>query len=54
MNDIRGGHLIEIIHFDEMISPAIEDEPILGGDRLIFAGQIDEILESLSSTSFIH
>ena len=45
LSDIRGGHLIEIIHFDEMISPAIDDEPIMGGDRLIFAGQIDEILD---------
>ena len=54
LNDIRGGHLIEIIHFDEMISPAIEDEPILGGDRLIFAGQIDEILDLKRSHGFVN
>ena len=45
LNEIRGGSLIEIIHFDEMISPAIYDEYIMGGDRLVFSGQIDEILE---------
>ena len=45
LSEVRGGRLIEIIHFDEMVSPAIDDEPILGGDRLVFAGQIDEILD---------
>ena len=45
LDEIRGGSLIEIIHFDEMISPANHDEFIMGGDRLVFAGQIDEILE---------
>jgi len=41
---VNGGRIIEIIHFDEVISPA-ENEPIMGGDRLIFAGRIEEILE---------
>ncbi len=54
LTDIRGGHLIEIIHFDEMIAPAIEDELILGGDRLIFAGQIDEILDLKESHGFVN
>jgi len=54
LNDIRGGHLIEIIHFDEMITPAIDTEPILGGDRLIFAGQIDEILDLKRSHGFVN
>ena len=54
LDKIRGGHLIEIIHFDEMITPAIEDEPILGGDRLIFAGQIDEILDLKRSHGFVN
>jgi len=54
LSDIHGGHLIEIIHFDEMIAPAIDDEPILGGDRLIFAGQIDEILNLKKSHDFVN
>lgn len=45
LKDIPGGRLIEIIHFDEVISPVPDNEPIMGGDRLIFAGQIDELLE---------
>lgn len=45
LNEIPGGSLIEIIHFDDVISPVPDDEPIMGGDRLVFAGQIDEILD---------
>lgn len=45
LKDIPGGRLIEIIHFDEVISPVPDNEPIMGGDRLIYAGQIDEILD---------
>lgn len=42
--DVRGGSLIEVIHFDkEVISPVPDDEVLMGGDRLIYAGQIDEI-----------
>ena len=52
--EVPGGSLIEIVHFDEMISPAIPDEVIMGGDRLIFAGQIDEILEVKSTHGFVN
>ena len=53
--DIHGGRLIEIIHFDkEVISPVPDDEPIMGGDRLVFAGQIDEILDLKKSHGFVN
>ena len=45
LSHVRGGQLIELIHFDDFISPASDDEPLLGGDRLVYAGQINEILE---------
>lgn len=46
LRDVHGGSLIEIVRFDkEIITPVPHDEFILGGDRLIFAGQINEILE---------
>ena len=45
LDNVQGGKLIEIIHFDEMVSPSTPDEIIMGGDRLIYAGQIDEILD---------
>lgn len=44
--NVKGGSLLEIVRFDkEIISPVPKDEWILGGDRLIYAGQINEILE---------
>lgn len=52
--EIHGGRLIEIIHFDEIISPVPEQEPIMGGDRLVFAGQIDEILDLKESHGFVN
>ena len=52
--EIRGGRLIEIIHFDEIVSPVPDNEPIMGGDRLVFAGQIDEILDLKKSHGFVN
>lgn len=44
--NVKGGSLVEIVRFDkEIISPVPRDEWVLGGDRLIYAGQINEILE---------
>ena len=54
LKDIHGGRLIEIIHFDDVISPVPDDEPIMGGDRLVFAGQIDEILDIKKSHGFVN
>ena len=54
LKDIRGGRLIEIIHYDEVISPVPDDEPIMGGDRLVFAGQIDELLDLKHSHGFVN
>ena len=54
LNEVRGGRLIEIIHFDEVISPVSDQEPIMGGDRLVFAGQIDEILDLKKSHGFVN
>jgi len=46
LDNIEGGHLIEIIRFDkEVISPVTDDEFILGGDRLVFSGDIDHIAD---------
>ena len=54
LTEVRGGRLIELIHFDEIISPIPDKEPIMGGDRLIFAGQIDEILDLKKSHGFVN
>jgi len=47
---VNGGSLIGMYHFDNESSSLNEDEPIMGGDRLIYAGQIDCL--SINSTSF--
>ena len=53
LKDIRGGRLIEVMHFDEIISPVPDEEPLMGGDRLVFAGQIDELLDLKGSYGFV-
>ena len=53
LNNVRGGNLIEIVHFDEFNSPADGDEIVMGGDRLIYSGQIDEILELKNSHGLV-
>lgn len=50
---VKGGSLIEIYHFDNVPSPVREDEYILGGDHLVYSGQIDEILELKNSHGLV-
>ena len=54
LTEVSGGKLIELIHFDEVLSPVPDKEPIMGGDRLIFAGQIDEILTIRKTHGFVN
>lgn len=42
---VKGGNLIDIHHYDREPSLLSEDEYVIGGDRLLYTGQIDEILE---------
>ena len=46
LNSVQGGSLIELRHFDDerILSPVPDDEPLMGGDRLIYAGQISDLL----------
>ncbi len=56
LTDVHGGTLIEIKHYDDrkIVSPVSEDEILMGGDHLVFAGQIDELLELKKSHDFIN
>lgn len=47
LNNVRGGSLVELRHFDDekIMSPVPNEEPLMGGDRLVYAGQIEELLE---------
>jgi di/tricarboxylate transporter len=42
---VKGGNLIDIHHYDREPTLLSEDEYVMGGDRLLYTGQIDEILE---------
>lgn len=43
--NIKGGQLTEIIRFDrDVICPVADDEFIFGGDRLVFTGNIEDLL----------
>lgn len=54
LRNVRGGSLIEIVRFDkEVISPVPADEYIFGGDRLIYSGQINEIIELKNSHGLV-
>ena len=50
---VKGGSLIEVYHFDDVPLPVTEDEYIMGGDHLVYAGQIDEILELKNSHGLV-
>ena len=56
LTNVRGGSLIEMKHFDDrdLVSPVPEDELLMGGDRLVFAGQIDEILDLKKSHGLVN
>ena len=42
---VKVGSLIEMHHFDDTPLPITEDEPLMGGDHLVYAGQIDDLIE---------
>ena len=55
LDNVRGGSLIELVRFDkEVLSPVPSDEFLLGGDRLVYAGQIDEILDLKKSHGLVN
>ncbi len=53
--DIHGGTLLEIKHYDDrkIVTPVPADEMLMGGDHLVFAGQIDEMLDMKQSHGFV-
>ena len=42
---VNGGSLIKMYRYDNAQVTATEDEPIMGGDHLVYAGQIDELID---------
>lgn len=55
LHKIDGGHIIEIIRLDkEIITTVSNDEFIFGGDRLIFAGNIEKLTGLKESHDLVH
>ena len=55
LDEVKGGNLIEIVRFDhEVITPVPADEFIFGGDRLVYSGQINDILELKNSHGLVN
>ena len=53
--NIKGGHIIEIIRMDkEVITAVDDDEFIFGGDRLIFSGNVEKMLEIRDSYQLVN
>jgi len=50
---VKGGSLIKICHFDDIPAPVTEDEYLMGGDHLVYAGQIEEIYEMAVSHQLV-
>ena len=50
---VIGGSLIEMHHFDDTPLPIMEDEPIMGGDHLVYAGRIDELIDIATSHKLV-
>ena len=50
---VKGGSLIELYHYDDVPTPISEDEAIMGGDHMVYAGQIDELLEMAKSHQLV-
>ena len=56
LNTVHGGSLVELRRFDDetVMSPVPDDEPLMGGDRLVYAGQIGELLDLEQSHGLVN
>ena len=50
---VNGGSLIKMYRYDNAQVAATEDEPIMGGDHLVYAGQIDELIDMAYSHKLV-
>jgi di/tricarboxylate transporter len=47
--NVKGGRLIKWRHFDNVPVPLVEEEFLMGGDHLVYAGKVKDILELTTS-----
>lgn len=54
LEKVNGGQLIEIVRFDkDVVSPVPDDEFVMGGDRLVYSGDVTEILKLKDTKGFV-
>ncbi len=51
--DVKGGKLTKMHHFDNVAVPIDENEFIMGGDKLVYAGHIKDIMELTKSHGLV-
>ena len=51
--NVKSGTLLKMYHFDNTPIPLSGEEPIMGGDHLIYAGPIDELLDMAKSHKLV-
>ena len=51
--DVKGGRLIKMRHFDNVAVPVNKNEYLMGGDHLVFAGNIKDILALTESHGLV-
>ena len=49
----KNGSLLKMYHFDNSPMPLSGEEPIMGGDHLIYAGPIDELLDMAAAHKLV-
>ena len=56
LTSVLGGSLIELRRFDneKIFSPVPDDEPLMGGDRLVYSGHIADLLEKENEMGFVN
>jgi len=54
LRDIRGLYLAEVVRGDTVITPVSRSQTLSGGDRLVFAGQVDDVVELQSIAGLVH
>ncbi len=54
LRDLSGLYLAEVVRGDSVIAPVGRSQMLSGGDRLVFAGQVDDIVELQSIAGLVH
>lgn len=54
VRDLTGVYLAEVIRGDAVMAPVTPQQTLRGGDRLVFSGQVDDIVDLQSIPGLVH